>query len=98
MAPPSHFLQVVVLIQEDIENKSVILIINSSKLTAHTLAVAFMKLLHYSRNKLREHHEEKQDVKPQGKQHVFDLQNESRSSRESPEQPWSRVSPNQYGT
>ena len=47
--------------QEDIENKSVTLIINSSKLTGRTLATAFMKLLRYSRNKLREHHEEQQD-------------------------------------
>ncbi len=52
--------------QEDIENKSVTLIINSSKLTGRTLATAFMKLLRYSRNKLREHHEEQQDVKLQG--------------------------------
>ena len=59
--------------QEDLENKSVTLIINSSKLTARTLATAFMKLLRYSRNKLKEHHEEKQDVKPQGKQTIKEL-------------------------
>ena len=52
--------------QEEIENKSVTLIINSSKLTARTLATAFMKFLRYSKGKLKEHH----DVKPQGKQTV----------------------------
>ena len=59
--------------QEDLENKSVTLIINSSKLTARTLAAAFTKLLRYSRNKLKEHHEEKQDVKPHGKQTIKEL-------------------------
>ena len=59
--------------QEDIENKSVTLIINSSKLTARTLATAFTKLLHYSRNKLKEHREEQRDVKPQGKQTIKEL-------------------------
>ena len=59
--------------QEDLENKSVTLIINSSKLTARTLATAFMKLLRYSRNKIREHREENQDVKPQGKQTIKEL-------------------------
>lgn len=63
----------VILIQEDIENKSVTLIINSSKLTGRTLATAFIKLLRYSRNKLREHREEQQDVKPQGKQTIKEL-------------------------
>ena len=52
--------------QEDIENKSATLIINSSKLTARTLATAFMKFLRYSKGKIKEHH----DVKPQGKQTV----------------------------
>ena len=47
--------------QEDLENKSVTLIINSSKLTGRTLTTAFMKLLQYSRNRLREHREEQQD-------------------------------------
>lgn len=55
--------------QEEIENKSVTLIINSSKLTARTLATAFMKFLQYSKGKLKEHH----DVKPQGKQTVKEL-------------------------
>ena len=59
--------------QEDIENKSVTLIINSSKLTGRTLATAFTKLLRYSRNKLKEHREEQQDVKPQGKQTIKEL-------------------------
>ena len=55
--------------QEDIENKSLTLIINTSKLTARTLATAFMKFLRYSKGKLKEHH----DVKPQGKQTVKQL-------------------------
>ena len=63
----------VILIQEDIENKSVTLIINSGKLTARTLETAFTKLLRYSRNKLKEHREEQRDVKPQGKQTIKEL-------------------------
>ena len=55
--------------QEDLENKSVTLIINSSKLTGRTLAAAFTKLLRYTRNKARKHH----DVKPQGKQTIKEL-------------------------
>ena len=55
--------------QEDIENISLTLIINMSKLTARTLAAAFMKFLRYSRNKIHEH----QNVKPQGKQSVKQL-------------------------
>ena len=55
--------------QEDIENKSLTLIINTSKLTARTLATAFMKFLRYSRNKIQAH----QNVKPQGKQSVRQL-------------------------
>ena len=55
--------------QEDIENKSATLIINSSKLTARTLATAFMKFLRYSKGKIKEH----RDVKPQGKQTVEEL-------------------------
>lgn len=49
--------------QEDIENRSLTLIINTSKLTARTLAAAFMKFLRYSKGKLQAH----QQVKPQGK-------------------------------
>lgn len=59
--------------QEDIENKSVTLIINSSKLTGRTLATAFMKLLRYSKNKVHEYHEKHRGVKPQGKQTVKQL-------------------------
>ena len=62
----------VIITQEDLENKSVTLIINSSKLTARTLAAAFTKFLNYSRNKMKEH-KERQDVKPQGKQTVREL-------------------------
>ena len=55
--------------QEDIENKTVTLIINSSKLTGRTLARAFGKLLRYTKAKAQAHH----DVKPQGKQTVKQL-------------------------
>lgn len=55
--------------QEDIENKTVTLIIRSGKLTGRTLATAFSKFLRYSKNKLKEH----RDVKPQGKQTVREL-------------------------
>ena len=55
--------------QEDIENRSLTLMINSSKLTARTLAVAFTKFLRYTHNKSKEHH----DVKPQGKQTIKEL-------------------------
>ena len=55
--------------QEEIENKSVTLIINTSKLTARTLTTAFMKFLRYSKGKLKDRH----DVKPQGKQSVKKL-------------------------
>lgn len=55
--------------QEDIENKTVTLVVNTSKLTARTLATAFMKFLRYSHSKIKEHH----DVKPQGKQSVKEL-------------------------
>ena len=52
--------------QEDIENRSLALSINTSKLTARTLAAAFMKFLRYSKGKGQAH----QQVKPQGKQTV----------------------------
>ena len=57
--------------QEDIENRSLTLMINSSKLTARTLATAFTKFLRYTRNKAKEHHN--RDVKPQGKQTIKEL-------------------------
>ena len=41
--------------QEDLENKSVTLIINSSKLNARTLATAFTKFLRYSKGKARKY-------------------------------------------
>lgn len=49
--------------QEDIENRSLTLIINTSKLTARTLAAAFMKFLRYSKGKVQAH----QLVKAAGK-------------------------------
>ena len=57
--------------QEDIENRSLTLMINSSKLTARTLATAFTKFLRYTWNKAKERHN--RDVKPQGKQTIKEL-------------------------
>ncbi len=59
----------VIPLQEDIENRTLTLIINTSKLTARTLATAFIKFLRFSRNKYKEH----RDVKPQGKQSIKKL-------------------------
>lgn len=55
--------------QEDIENKSLTLIINTSKLTGRVLATAFIKFLRFAWKKATTHH----DVKPQGKQTVKEL-------------------------
>ena len=55
--------------QEDIENRSLTLMIYSSKQSARTLATAVTKFLRYTRNKVKEHH----DVKPQGKQTIKEL-------------------------
>ena len=55
--------------QEEIENKAVSLIINTSKLTERTLATAFMKVLRYSWSKVKTHHQ----AKPKGKQSVKKL-------------------------
>ncbi len=57
--------------QEDLENKSVTLVINSGKLTARTLATAFARFLRYTHGKIKEHRDA--DVKPQGKQTVKEL-------------------------
>lgn len=55
--------------QEDLEQKSVSLVINTSKLTGRTLAKAFMSILRYTHNKVRQHRQ----MKPQGKQSVKKL-------------------------
>lgn len=55
--------------QEDIENKTLSLMINTGKLTERTLATAFMKALKYSWSKAKEH----QQARPQGKQSVKKL-------------------------
>ena len=55
--------------QEDIENKTLSLMINTGKLTERTLATAFMKALKYSWSKVKEH----QQARPQGKQSVKKL-------------------------
>ena len=57
--------------QEDLENKSVTLVINSGKLTARTLATAFARFLRYTHGKIKEHRDA--NVKPQGKQTVKEL-------------------------
>lgn len=55
--------------QEDLEQKTVTLIIKTGKLTGRTLGKACSKLLHYSTNKIKHHKE----VKPKGKQSVKKL-------------------------
>ena len=55
--------------QEEIENKTVTLIINTGKLTERTLATAFMKVLRFSWNRIKA----KQCAKPKGKQSVKKL-------------------------
>jgi len=66
--------------QEEIEQKTVTLIINSGKLTGRTLASGFSKILRFAHNKAKEH----RDVKPQGKQSVKKLiaQNQGVESQE----------------
>jgi len=60
-------------LQEEIENKTVTLMINSSKLTARTLSTAFSKFLRYTHGKLKEKRAERREVVPHGKQSVQDL-------------------------
>ena len=55
--------------QEEIENKTLSLIINTSKFTERTLATAFAKALKLGWNKAKEHHQ----AKPQGRQSVKQL-------------------------
>lgn len=49
--------------QEEIENKTLSLIINTSKFTERTLATAFAKALKLGWNKAKEHYQ----AKPQGR-------------------------------
>ena len=67
--------------QEEIENKTLSLIINTSKFTERTLATAFAKALKLGWNKAKEHHQ----AKPQGRQSVKQLigQNQGVSTVES---------------
>ena len=55
--------------QEEIENKTLSLFINTSKFTERTLATAFAKALKLGWNKAKEHHQ----AKPQGRQSVKQL-------------------------
>ena len=67
--------------QEEIENKTLSLIINTSKFTERTLATAFAKALKLGWNKAKEHYQ----AKPQGRQSVKQLigQNQGVSTVES---------------
>ena len=67
--------------QEEIENKTLSLIINTSKFTERTLATAFAKALKLGWNKAKAHHQ----AKPQGRQSVKQLigQNQGVSNIES---------------
>lgn len=55
--------------QEELENKTVTLIINGSKFSARTLARACSAFLRHTKNKIQKH----QNVQPQGKQSVKKL-------------------------
>ena len=55
--------------QEEIEQKTLTLIINSSKLTGRVVAKGFAKVLRYAHNKVKDH----RSAKPQGKQSVKKL-------------------------
>ena len=55
--------------QEELENKTVTLIVNGSKFSARTLARACSAFLRHTKNKIQKH----QNVKPQGKQSVKKL-------------------------
>ena len=55
--------------QEELENKTVTLIVNGSKFSARTLAKACSAFLRHTKNKIQKH----QNVKPQGKQSVKKL-------------------------
>lgn len=55
--------------QEEIENKTLSLIINTSKFTERTLATVFAKALKLGWNKAKEHYQ----AKPQGRQSVKQL-------------------------
>ena len=55
--------------QEELESKTVTLIVNGSKFSARTLAKACSAFLRHTKNKIQKH----QNVKPQGKQSVKKL-------------------------
>lgn len=55
--------------QEELENKTVTLIVNGSKFSARTLAKACSAFLRHTKKKIQKH----QNVKPQGKQSVKKL-------------------------
>jgi len=55
--------------QEELENRTVTLIVSSSKFTGRTLKSAITQFLRYSKNKAHEH----KNVSPKGKQSVKDL-------------------------
>lgn len=55
--------------QEDLENRTVTLVVNSSKFSGRTLFAAMKRFLGFAKHQVQKHH----DVKPQGKQSVKKL-------------------------
>ena len=59
--------------QEELEQRSVTLIVSTSKFTGRTLKSAISHFLSYTKHKVQEHKQEKKAVVPHGKQSVKDL-------------------------
>ena len=59
--------------QEELEQRSVTLMVSASKFTGRTLKSAISHFLNYTKHKVQEHKQEKKDVVPHGKQSVKEL-------------------------
>ena len=59
--------------QEELEQRSVTLMVSASKFTGRTLKSAIAHFLSYTKHKVQEHKQEKKDVVPHGKQSVKEL-------------------------
>ena len=59
--------------QEELEQRSVTLIVSTSKFTGRTLKSAISHFLSYTKHKVQEHKQAKKAVVPHGKQSVKDL-------------------------
>ncbi len=59
--------------QEELENRTVTLIVSSSKFTGRTMKSAISHFLNYSKHKVQDHKNAHKNVVPHGKQSVKDL-------------------------